>query len=456
MRVLLTNSPSRSAINQVAGIRTPPLGLGYLAAIAEQAGHEVRVVDAPTVGLTREQLVQQIDDDEPDLLGVSATANGFQDALRVVVEAKRKRPGLYAVLGGPHVTFLDEQTLQDCRAVDAVARGEGEETFRQLMEAVVSGAEPCGIAGLTYRRNGTVLRNPDRPLIADLDPLPFPAYHLLPMDRYALTGTPYACIMTSRGCPYHCTFCASSHLFGNRWRSRSPESVVEEMAYLRERFGVEYIEMVDDTFSVSHRRVDAICDLLISRKLDVCWTASARVGSLNEPILRKMKAAGCRAIFLGFESGSQDVLDYLCKGVRVEDAFETMDLVRRVGLEVVGSFILGSPQDTEDTVRETIRFARKLSPNYAQFSILTPYPGTPLYEEALAKGWLTSPDWSQFDILRPVMKTPGISAKKLKRHLDWAFISFYLRPRFLWQEVRRRNLHFISRALKGLSAYIRE
>jgi len=455
MRILLTNPPSQNALNHVVGIRSPPVGLAYLASVAEAAGHEVSIIDSLTMGLSNEEVVRQAIEADPDVLGVGVTAIGYDDAMRIVSGVKARLPPVHAVVGGPLVSFTDQQTLAGCRAVDSVVRGEGEETFQQLLEAVDCGAEPAGIRGLTYRRNGEVLRNEDRPFIKDLDTLPLPAFHLLPMERYFLEeGHRYGCMITSRGCPHRCIFCASSNLFGKRWRFRSPENVVAEMAYLRGRFGVEHVEILDDTFAVSARRAEAICDLLIDQAPGLQWTASARTGSLTQRLADKMKAAGCCSVFLGFESASQEVLDSLGKGLRVEDAWETVAILRRAGILVIGAFIIGCPQDTDQTIRETIRFARALSPNYAQFTLLTPFPGTPLYDQAKARGWLRDRRWSDFSMVDPVLKHPGIPDHKLKRYIDWAYLSFYLRPRFLRQELARGSLFFVRRALKALCWYV--
>jgi anaerobic magnesium-protoporphyrin IX monomethyl ester cyclase len=451
MRVLLTSPVSQDPLRTVAGITTPPLGLAYLATVAEQAGHTVRILDAAVLGLSPPEMTRDILAWQPDLLGISATTLGYTDAVQLAQNVRQHRPEPFIVLGGPHVSFLDEQTLHDCPPVDAVVRGEGEETFRELLERVDARADLAPVRGLTWRAGDRIVRNLDRPFVADLDTIGPPAFHLLPMDRYRLDDRkPFATLITSRGCPYQCTFCSSSALFGKRWRFHSPERVVGEMELLRRRYGMPDLEILDDTFTVNLERVHAICDLLIRKNLGIVWTASARVGTVTLELARKLRQAGCMQLFLGFESASQEVLDSLCKGVRVEQAWETMSVLRRAGIDCVGSFILGSPADTRATIRATIRMARKLAPAYVQFTLLTPYPGTVLYEQARAAGWLAEMDWSRFSMMMPTLKHPTIPARALRNSIYWAYISFYLGPRHLWHELRSGDFYCARRALKGL------
>jgi anaerobic magnesium-protoporphyrin IX monomethyl ester cyclase len=454
VRVLLTHPPSPYSLRTVVGIKSAPLGLAYLAAVAQRGGHETRIVDAPTLGLSAEKLRAEIVGWRPDLLGVSSTAIGHRDALQLVREVKEHLPDVFTVLGGPHVTFLDEETLQSCPPLDAVVRGEGELTFAELLELLPSPARLATVTGLTYRDGDRVVRNPDRPLVADLDSLGFPAYHLLPMGQYRLgRSMQFSNMLSSRGCPYRCTFCASSSLFGKRWRCHSPEHVVAEMELLRDRFGVRHIEILDDTFTLSHERVRQICDRLLRRNVGIWWTASSRVGTLTPDLARTLYRAGCRLLFFGFESASQPVLDFLCKGIKVEQARETVAIARRAGLQTMGSFILGTPVDTRESIRRTIRLARTLALNYAEFTLLTPYPGTPLYEQVRAQGLRCSGDWSNYTMMWPTLEHPTIPAATLKKYVDWAYLSFYLRPRHIWLEIRERNLYFVPIAFKALLTY---
>jgi anaerobic magnesium-protoporphyrin IX monomethyl ester cyclase len=455
MRVLLTQPVSNFGLRNVVGMKSPPLGLAYVGAAAERVGCEVKVIDSASIGLSNRQLIDRIVEYEPDVLGVGTTTMGYTEGLSLVSSVKERKPRTFTVMGGPHVTFTDEETLRQCAGLDAVVRGEGEKTFEELLMAVQSRASLSAVEGLTYRVNGDITRNPDRPRIQDLDALGFAGYHLLPMETYHMgRGNLFACMITSRGCPYACSFCSSSNLFGKKWRFRSPEHVVAEMEYLKDRFGCREVEILDDTFTVSPQRADRICELLINKKWDLLWSASSRLGTLTLDMARKLKRAGCTTLYLGFESASQEVLDSLCKGVKLEEAFKTMEVVHKAGLRAIGSFILGCPADTVETIKKTIRFARALAPRYAQFTLLTPYPGTPLYGQALTSGLIADNDWTNYTIVDPILRHPSISARKLKRYVNWAYVSFYLRPRYVFDELRDGSFYLVPRAFKAFVEHL--
>jgi anaerobic magnesium-protoporphyrin IX monomethyl ester cyclase len=451
MRVLLTQPASNHSLRRVVGLKSPPLGLAYLGAAVERLGYDVRVIDNSSLGLTTQQLVDQAAEYEPDVFGVSTTTMGYPESLDLISGVKSRLPRTFTVMGGPHVTFTDHTVLRQCPELNAVVRGEGEKTFEDVVNAVRWGADLSAVSGLTYRVNGDIQRNPDRPFLDDLDSIGFAGYHLLPMHTYRIgRGDLFACMVTSRGCPYQCSFCSSSSLFGKKWRFRSPEHVVAEMEYLRDRFGCREVEILDDTFTVSPQRVDRICDLLIKRNLGITWSAASRIGMLTAKLAHKLKMAGCTTLYLGFESASQDVLDSLGKNIKLEDAWTTMKVVRKAGIRAMGSFILGCPADTVESIRKTIRFSCALSLRYAQFTLLTPYPGTPFYEQALNSGLIAETDWSKYTIVDPVVKHPSIPARTLKRYVNLAYMKFYLRPRYLFDELRDGNLHRILTVMKAL------
>jgi anaerobic magnesium-protoporphyrin IX monomethyl ester cyclase len=455
MRVLLTQPASNFGLRNVVGMKSPPLGLAYIGAVAERLGCQVKVIDSASVGLTSRQLVDRIVEYEPDVFGVGTTTMGYKEGLSLISAVKERLGRTFTVMGGPHVTFTDDETLRKCPQLNTVVRGEGEKTFEELLMAVQSGASLSAVKGLTYRVNGDICRNADRPFVQDLDSLGFAGYHLLPMNTYKMgRGNLYACMITSRGCPYQCSFCSSSNLFGKKWRFRSPEHVVAEMEYLKDRFGCREIEILDDTFTVSPQRADRICELLIKKNLDLPWSASSRIGTLTAEMARKLKRAGCTTLYLGFESASQEVLDSLCKGIKLEEAFKTMEVIRKAGLRAIGSFIIGCPADTVKTIKKTIRFARALSPRYAQFTLLTPYPGTPFYDQAQSSGLIAEKDWTKYTIVDPILRHPSISARKLKRYVNWAYVSFYLRPKYVYDELRDGSFYLIPRAFKAFIEHL--
>ncbi len=455
MRVLLTQPVSNFGLRNVVGMRTPPLGLAYVATAAERAGCEVKIIDSASPGLTSSQLLDLVVEYKPDVLGVGTTTMGYPEGFTLISAVKEILPETFTVMGGPHVTFTDEQTLEQCHSLDVIVRSEGENTFEELLMARQSGASLASVKGITYRSNREILRNPDRHFIQDLDSLGFPALHLLPMKSYRFShGNYYSCMITSRGCPYSCSFCSSSNLFGKKWRFRSAEHVVAEIEYLKEKFGCSEVEILDDTFTVSSKRAERICDLLIKKNLGFTWSASSRIGTLTPALAHKMKEAGCTTLYLGFESASQDVLDSLCKGIKLDDVRETMQVIHDAHLKVIGSFIIGCPADTDETIKQTIRYARSLAPRYAQFTLLTPYPGTPLYDEAQKLSLIEEKDWSKFTIVDPILRHPTISPRKLKRYVNWAYVSFYIHPRYIFDELRDGNFYFVPRAFKAFIEHL--
>jgi len=354
----------------------------------------------------------------------------------------------------PHTTFLPDKTLLECGFIDIIVRGEGEETIRELAEALEKG-EWEKVKGITFRKGNRVVSNESRPFIKDIDEIPFPSWDFLPMDKYQFCGHRYASMLTSRGCPFNCSFCASSRLFGGFWRGRSPENVVEEIRLLHDKFGIENIEFVDDTFTLDQKRAERICDEIVREGLDISWGASSRVDTLSRSLVEKMRRAGCWILFLGIESGCQKILDAIGKRITVEHARKAVKIVKEAGVQVLGSFIIGFLQDTIETINETIRFAKTLNLDYAEFSILTPYPGTPIYEHAKKNNLLLTEDWSKYTGLEPTVKIEGVSSSKLKSLLQRAYLTFYLTPKNIYNWLKNRQLTFIKSALKALTNYLK-
>nr|MDO8076975.1 radical SAM protein [Candidatus Freyarchaeota archaeon] len=458
MRVMFVFPPSVSAILNILGTTSPPLGLAYLASSLEKEGVKVRIVDAQALNLGFDDIEQEIRRWKPDVVGATGATPAYLDALRVLEIAKNH--GAATVAGGPHFSFTDVETLELFPFVDFVVRGEGEETMVELVNALQGRGEFPDIPGLTYRDKNVVRRNPDRPLIEDIDGVPFPAFHLLPMNRYTFGEHRYATVMTSRGCPYKCVFCASSKLFGKRWRGRSPENVVDELEHLAEKYRVRNIEFLDDTFTLNQRRAEKICDEIVDRRLDIVWNCSSRVNTISHGLLEKMKRAGCDSIYYGVESGSQEILDRMKKGITLEQIVRAFRITKRVGMEIIGSFIIGFPGETVDTIKKTINFAKFLKPDYAQFTICTPYPGTELYEiiEKSENMQLLTRDWSEYDALKPVYTIKDDSYPSPSELMKWvkkAYVKFYVSLGFMFQQLKKRRLIVWKKVANAFKNYIK-
>jgi len=357
-------------------------------------------------------------------------------------------------MGGPHVTFMDVETLEKNPFVDYIVRGEGEITMHELIKSLEKRIEPKDVLGLTYRVNGVIKRNPPRPPIKDLDSLPMPAYHLLPMERYVSEGLRYATVISSRGCPFECVFCSSSRICGKRWRARSTEKVVEEVQLLTDKYRVQSIEFVDDNFTLNRKRVKGICEEFVKRGIDLFWVCGSRVDSVNSELVSNLSKANCLLIYLGVESGSQRILDYMMKGITLSQSERAVRLAKRYGLEVAASFILGMPDETVSEIEDTIKFAIKLDPEFAQFTIATPYPGTELYDYALENNLLITRDWSKYDTLTPVMRTV-IGVKRLVKLFRKAYFKFYGRIGYVISQIRKRRLIIASKFFKVIKNYLR-
>lgn len=451
MKTLLVYPPSRSVIKEVLGATSPPLGLAYIASVLESEGEEVRIIDSLVEDLSLNDVRKVISKWSPDLVGVSSITSNFYDALEVARVAKEL--GCKVVMGGVHVTFKDVETLKSFPYVDFVVRGEGEYTTLDLVRALERNVEPKKVLGLTYRSGDVIKKNPPRPFIRDLDGLPLPAYHLLPMEKYVSEGERYATMITSRGCPFSCTFCSSSRICGKKWRGRNAEKVADELELLTEEYNVRTVEFLDDTFTLNKRRAEEICDELVKRKIDVPWACSSRVDTINAKLASKLKRAKCFVVYLGVESGSQRILNLMRKGITISQAEKAVRLMKKVGLEVLTSFILGMPSETVEEAEKTIDFAVKLNPEYAQFTIATPYPGTELYDYAEKNDMLLTRDWSKYDTLTPVMKTM-IEADKLTKLLRKAYFQFYVRLGYLMAQLRKRRLIIVKKAFLALRKYL--
>lgn len=452
MRVLLVNPK----VNLPIDVRSSPsLGLAYLAAMSQQRGDEVRVLDMEVEDASLEQTVGE---HPPQLIGITANTIQIRSAWRLAEELKNVVDAPI-VLGGPHPTFLPAESVERPE-IDIVVRGEGELTWVDLCDHIEKGESLQGVQGITYQQNRKVVHNPDRPVISDVDSLPFPAYDLFKIDRYTnlqptldnIEGESYP-ILSSRGCPYRCTYC--SQILPRKWRARSPESVVAEWRWLVNDLGAKEIGVLDDSFNINRRRVLDICDLIIAQELNhVPWIMinGIRANLVDEELLRRMREAGCVRTAFGVESGNQRILD------TVIDKHLTLDQVRRafkaakaVGMETIGFFIIGLPGETAETMEDTIRFAIELDPVVANFSMATPFPGTEMYNQVLQKGRLLVEDWGEFAFFenRAQFETDEMPAELVERKWQEAYRQFYLRPgRIARTLARRRTWQGLPRTIR--------
>jgi len=423
MDVLLIHPPFLEGYSK-ARIDLPPLGIGYLASVLRQDGHRVRIAD---LNMNSRGLLEQAG--EFDLVGISGDTPRHGMALDLA--AKVRERGVPVVMGGPHVSFKAEENLRS-GPVDYVVRGEGEASFRDLVRDLQEGGDGVGVPGVSCRSNGDVLHNSGTGFL-DINEIPLPSRDLLPMTSYRVNvgdrlGTT---VIGSRGCPFNCSFCSSSELFGLNWRPREPEAVVDEVEYLYRHYGFRAVLFMDDNFTLDPDRTIRICELMLRRDLDVYWWCFSRVTSINkrEDMVESMAAAGAKVVFLGVETPHKEILDHYNKKATSEDAERAVQILRKHGIRIYGSLILGDPQEDQRMIRQTIRYARTLNPDMAQFAILTPYPGTRLYDELQPR--LLDRDWSYYDGLHSVISYDNLTSDEVEGFLKKAYLSFYLRPKQL-------------------------
>jgi len=415
MRLQLFIPPGGYAAERwTKGSSMPPLGILYIAAALEKEGVEVRVVPAEVLKLGWKDIEREVRDFAADIIGVTSfTENRFQ-SFELVRRAKRARPEALTVMGGPHASMAAEDALDHLAELDLVVRGEGERTVADLCRALGAGRGPevwAKVDGLVYRRqDGRVAAARPRQPVLDLDTLPNPAFHLVPFARYNFTfevpghgPLPAINVITSRGCPFNCSFCATPVNWGRHVRMRSPEHVVDEIEDLVRRYGVRVIFFYDDTFNANPRRVEAICDLLLRRKLNIFWKCDVRMDLMTRPLLAKMKQAGLFHLSFGLEAGSERVRNEVVnKKVDVRDFH---NLVRWCNeLEVVPNvfFIFSHPTETWAEARETIRLIEDYRDRIeGSVAILHVYPGTPLERTAKERGVLPADfSWTRRDFSR--------------------------------------------------------
>ncbi len=447
MRILLINPPNTGILKAV-GVHFPPLGLLYLAAYLEREGYHPEVRDLCVDRVSKGDIRFR----DYDVVGIGTDTTRYSNALRIAGAAKRE--GSVVIMGGPHPCFVDEEVLKTNR-VDFVVHGEGERTLHELLvELQKERAEFSHVKGISFVHNGQIVRTPRREFIEDLDQLPLPARHLIDMDDYRKTKfgdrdiTP---MITSRGCPGNCSFCSSSAFFGRKWRGRSVPSILQEIEEIVYRYHFNAIAFVDDNFTLSPKRVMDLAKGIIQGNLDIWWWNFSRVDSIvrNEPMLREMRRAGAKTIYIGLESAHRTSLQEFGKGSDVGMAERAMEVLRRNGFEIFASYILGGLSETAKAVNETIRWAKRLDTNVAQFSILTPYPGTALYEKV--KDRIFRRPWTFFDAQHLVFKHDHISFIRLQWLLLKANLLYYSRSR----KGRTDVIHLVKRHKLGGGTLLR-
>lgn len=379
----------------------PPLGLAYLAAVLINEGHKVKILDPAVEGYTNKTFIKKIKEIDPDVVGITCTSdfrfNTFETANLIRKEFTDKK----IILGGPHVQNTDVETLQHIKSVDIIVRGEGEITLSETINALEKGKELRNILGLTFRENGKIIRNPDRPLIVNIDDLPLPAREALPFDKYrGLLEITYdkkmTSIMGSRGCPMQCIFCFG--IFGKTCRNRSPDSIINELKLLKEKYNYSAFNIYDDIFTVNRKRTMEICKKIIDEHLDIEFFCNGHVNCIDKELITTLKRAGCKTLDYGIESGSQRILNVIRKGILIDKAKSVIEMTLNEGINVFPGLMFNHPTETFEDLKMTLEFRKylmKLSEKYKgkaevfhlSGGVMTSiYPGTEIEKMARERG----------------------------------------------------------------------
>lgn len=438
-----------------------PLGIAYLASTLEANNIQVEVIDMCAYRMNLVELRETLKKCDADIVGITATTPQIPIAFEIAKLAKELFPSCKVVFGGVHPTSLPDESLSS-PYVDFVVRGEGEITLLELVTHLRFGGDINGIKGISHKMDERIIHNLPRPLIENLDDLPYPARHLfLFPDAYyspMVKGKLFADIFTSRGCTGKCIFCNHS-VFGYKFRPRSAENVLGEIEFLINRYGVDEFHIADDSFSYDIERAIRICDMIISKKLNIAISCSGglRVDCVTSELLNKLKRAGCYRIHFGVESGSDEILRKIGKQITLQQVRNTFSMAHEQGIITVALFMMGNYGENERTMEKTIDFAKSLGADFSQFTMVTPFPGSPLYRILDKRGLLLTKDWSKYEIYKePIFRTEYLNRNLIAKMYKKAYRQLYLNPSFIWGKLKTlKNLGDVKIALGGACKIIK-
>ena len=475
MKILLLNPPflkkfsrpQRSPAVTKSGTLYFPMWLAYAAGVLMENGFDVDLVDAPADGYVLSEIIERTKRYKPNLIVLDTSTPSIYNDIAVAGQLKDIYPDVFVMLVGTHVSALPEETLKIDNRIDAVAIHEYDYTILDLANTLERGGNLQDVLGLSFRQNGKIVHNSRRPYIENLDELPFVSKvykKFLNIKNYFNPNAlyPMVTIITSRGCAVRCTFCVYPQtLMGRRFRLRSVENVVDEMEYIVENFPrAKAIFFEDDTLTANKKRCNDLADCIIKRKINISWTTNARVG-LDLETMRKMKKSGCRLLCVGFESGSQIILDNMKKNVKIERMTEFMKNARKAGILIHGCFMAGLPGETKETMKQTIELAKRLKPDTAQFYPVMVYPGTEAYDWYKERELIATDDFSKWitpaGLHNTVIRTEDLSSEELVRFCDDARRAFYLRPTYLFYKAKQviKNPKEIKRNVKAARTFFK-
>ena len=421
----------------------PPLGICYLSSVLKNENYQVDLIDQAAMGFNLTQIVKWIKKNDPDILGFStltASGSGISAAL-TSIEVKRWNPNIKIVFGNRHVTHNDYKILSKYPEVDICVRGEGEFTFMELVRALEKNQSLNNIKGLTFRDNGKIKRNEERPLTKDLDAIPFPDRKALKIEYTGSFGglelapKGFTSMISSRGCPYHCSFCYGKRTVG--FRTRSVENIMEEILFL-ESEGYKFINFVDDNFTVSKKRVIKLCRLMQKHKVDIDWICEGRVNQVSDEMLREMRKANCRILFYGIESANQRILNYYRKNITPSQSIIAVKKARKAKIPfILGSFIVGAPGETYSEIYNTLKFAQKLDIDFPVYNLLGTMPGTDIWDELVEKNVINEAKYWEEGVHISDVDPNGVPTETISNLILEMLKNFFMNPKYLIKTIYR-------------------
>lgn len=459
MKTLLIKVPYMQIFEamQKTAARYFPLGLGYISSYMKSKGHDVLILDPEMQGITEDGLYDIINREDPGIIGLSSVTPNFSLACRMAKKIKSVSDAVI-VYGGIHASTFSDRIIQNHPEFDIVVYGEGEETMAELAEVIRSNSYSPErlkqIKGICFRDSGSVNKTPARRYIEDVDTFPFPDRDSIDLDVYKATGhigvsSKVANVLTSRGCPARCTFCESFLTMGYKFRAHSAGYVLSELKQLKEKYGVEQVVFNDDTFTINYDRVKTICEGLINNNYNMKWFCFARVNTIRDiEMLRLMKAAGCVQINFGVETGDEDMMKSIKKGITLDQARKAFKLAHKAGIKTSAGFIFGFPGETRETIERTIKFAVELNPDVALFNVLVPFPGSETFQSfPELHGKIDDTDfWDSFKTASaggdPVIELPGLTKEDLKKAIVRANKRYYMRFGYLVKQLSRIRSYY--------------
>jgi len=453
MKVLLISPPKGFS-------PLPPLGLLYISAVLEENDIQTKVIDCPIENMGFDQIPSIIKKENPDIVGVASCTPTITFALKVLRMTKKVDKSIKTIIGGPHASAMPMDTIKNKEA-DFLVKGEGEVTTLELVKAIEKNKKVDKIDGLWWRKGKKIVKNKERGPIKDLDSLPWPARHHVPVEKYPSVLIPLRLpetqVMATRGCPFRCAFCAKE-VFGSTVRARDPKKIVDEIEYLVNEYGIRGLFFYDDTLNLKPKWTMKLCNEIIKREFnDVGFKGQVRVNTplINRELLKKMKQAGFYMLAYGIESGDPKVLDVIHKNITLDEVRRAVRLTNEAGIRALGFFMIGNIGENKDTIRKTINFAKSLPLDYAQFSIGVPYPATEFYNVVKEKGWLKAKGWEDFipDKREALVKMPELEQEMLEHMFMKANKEFYFRPSYVLKQIKTsmRSMDDFKLAFKGLN-----